>query len=365
MTRSGVRSPSRAVRRFRALLVVAGLAVALVAAVDLVFGLPETVALPPSTRTVPRPLAECTSTDGRTCEGLITLQSGWKIPYYQNYPLVDNTTAIHAVIVVHGTERNAESYFSGMLAAASGAKASTDTLILAPNFQAPDDDPDHKDARWEDEGWKVGDNSLRPEGLSSFAVMDQVLNELADKNAFPKLARITLVGHSAGGQYVQRYAALGRAPAASTGVEVDYVVANPSSYLYFNRYRPDPTDPTGRRFMVPQTSCRYNDYKYGLDNRNEYAAQLTAEAIIAQYIGRRVTYLLGQDDREDNHSLDTECEAQVQGANRYVRGISYYNYIQAYFPTTTHHLVTVPGVGHDHDAMFASPQGVSVLFGAG
>lgn len=340
--------------------------VALVSAAVLMLGLLE----PPNVHATPPvaapPPVECTSADGRTCEGRITLQSGWKIPYYRNYTLTDDAKISHAVIVVHGTGRNAQSYFGGMLEAASEVRGGTDTLILAPNFQAPDDDPDRAEARWDDDGWKIGDNALRPEALSSFAVMDQILTKLADKNTFPNLTRITLAGHSAGGQYVQRYAALGRAPATLTGVEVDYVVANPSSYLYLNRYRPDPTDPTGRHFTVPApTPCKYNNYKYGLDNRNQYGAQLSTEAIITQYIGRRVTYLLGGEDRQDNHSLDTGCEARMQGSSRYERGVSYYNYIQVYFPTSTHHLVVVPGVGHDHNAMFTSPQGVSVIFGAG
>lgn len=38
--------------------------------------------------------------------------------------------------------------------------------------------------------------------VSSFAAIDEVLHILADKTLFPNLTRVTIVGHSAGGQFV-------------------------------------------------------------------------------------------------------------------------------------------------------------------
>jgi hypothetical protein len=63
---------------------------------------------------------------------------------------------------------------------------------------------------------------------------------LADRSLFPNLKAVVLAGHSGGGQLVQRYAVVGKAAAAltSTGIHLRYVVANPSSYLYFSDERP-------------------------------------------------------------------------------------------------------------------------------
>lgn len=307
---------------------------------------------------------ECVSPVEDACTGAVDLGSGWRIPYYRNYPLAQNSAVTSAVIVVHGTGRNARSYFAGMLAAAANAHVRDRTLVLVPDFQATDDDPAEGTARWESEGWKIGDPAVSPSGLSSFEVLDRILDRLANKGAFPNLVEITLVGHSAGGQFVQRYAAIGLEPSLIRAPRIHYVVANPSSYLYLDRYRPDLNDPTGHHFMIPQNAqCDYNDYKYGLDHRNSYGNRTDDNAIIAQYISRRVTYLLGDADVFDNHSLDTDCAAALQGQNRFQRGVRYYNYIRSYFPTAPHDLVVVPGVGHDHDKMFASAQGEAAIFG--
>jgi hypothetical protein len=102
--------------------------------------------------------------------------------------------------------------------------------------------------------------------------MDKILTTLADKDRFPLLTWITLVGQSAGGQFVQRYAAGGRAPDAFAGVTIGYVTANPSSYLYLNSYRPVAQN-------LIESCPEYNNYKYGLDNRNEYFNELSDEQI--------------------------------------------------------------------------------------
>ncbi|WP_328603954.1 hypothetical protein OG943_28245 [Amycolatopsis sp. NBC_00345] len=86
--------------------------------------------------------------------------------------------------------------------------------------------------------WKDGGDSVSPAGISSFTVVDEILAGLADKQHFPDLTRITLIGHSAGGQFIQRYAVAGAAPAKLPGVSFHYVTANPSSYLYFTPDRP-------------------------------------------------------------------------------------------------------------------------------
>ena len=60
-----------------------------------------------------------------------------------------------------------------------------------------------------------------------------------------------LAGFSAGGQLVQRYAAVGK----GSDIDLRYVVGRPSSFLYFGAARPEAT-----------TGCAdFNRWKYGLD----------------------------------------------------------------------------------------------------
>ena len=262
------------------------------------------------------------------------------------------------MVVVHGINRNAQDYFGSIDRAAAHAGVTENTIIVAPRFQIERDEPGDHDAYWTDSGrnsWKDGGGAVAPAGLSSFTVMDEILTALADKDRLPLVSRIMLVGHSAGGQFIQRYAAGGRAPGALMDVTIGYVTANPSSYLYLNSYRP-----LGRK--LPRSCTGYNDYKYGLERRNAYLSILNDEQIRRQYISRRVTYLLGNADVDQDENLERDCAANVQGDNRFQRGLLYYSFMRTFFPAAKHDMVIVPEVGHDHDAMFNSPQGKTAIF---
>jgi pimeloyl-ACP methyl ester carboxylesterase len=280
------------------------------------------------------------------------------LPYYGNYSMLRGAAVTRAVIVVHGINRNAQDYFRSIDRAAAHAGVTENTIIVAPRFQIETDEREDHDAYWTDSGqnsWKDGGGALAPAGLSSFTVMDEILTALANKDRFPLLTWIMLVGHSAGGQFTQRYAAGGRAPDTLWGVTIGYVTANPSSYLYLNSHRP-----VGEN--LPETCPGYNDYKYGLERRNEYLSVLTHEQIIRQYTSRRVTYLLGSADVDQDRDFEMNCAANAQGDTRFQRGRFYYSFVRTFFPSTQHDMLIVPRVGHDHDAMFNSPQGKTAIF---
>ena len=173
-----------------------------------------------------------------------------KIPYFSNYSLgtTDNGIA-NAVIVIHGTNRNADDYYANMSTAASMRTAQTDSLIIvAPQFLTEADitqfSLDNEHLYWSNGGWKSGSNSKdnntnpRPEKISSYAVLDTIMFRLA-KN-FPNLKSIVFTGHSAGGQVTNRYSAT--TPIIETlcdqfNVSTKFIVANPSSYLYLDEKR--------------------------------------------------------------------------------------------------------------------------------
>lgn len=262
----------------------------------------------------------------------LTLPGGHKLRVYTNYPLLGGTIPDRAVVVVHGTDRNAEDYWRWTMDGASKAGHSA-ALVVAPLF----------DSAWSSNDWKDGDGGP----VSSYAALDQLLGMVADKARFSNIKRIVITGHSAGGQVTQRYAAVGNAPAP-----VSYVVMNPSSYVYLDKWRP-----------VANPCSSFNRWKYGLDKRNGYVAALTPAEVAARYTSRQVVIANGSLDTKDNHSMDTSCSANAQGKHRSARGKAYADRIKALYPSAPHSYIVVPGVGHDGQAMLSAPALRSVLYG--
>jgi hypothetical protein len=290
----------------------------------------------------------------------IALPYGADLQVLHNLPLTGDPDVTSAVVVVHGSGRNAARYFKSMLRAAHAAGRASDTLVIAPWFKTAMDLPTEREAVWSYGGWKRGAGAIRPAGLSTFTVLDHLLTSLGDRSIFPNLRRLTLAGHSAGGQFTQRYAVFGTAPNTLTALSVNYVVANPSSFLYFSEVRPS----ADGRFTVPSIGCSgFDAYKYGMARRRGYVAAMTTEQAIQNYLSRDVTLLSGDADVVDNGNEDTSCAALLQGPNRTVRAANYFAYLQSLAPDVRHRRIVIPGVAHDGRAMFGSPLAWPVLFG--
>lgn len=300
--------------------------------------------------------------EGNTC----------KIPYYSNVNSVDNenTSITRAVIALHGASRNAGEYYENMLIAAEMESTQLDTLlVISPQFLIESEiekfQLDSEHLYWSSGGWKIGflskneEQNPRSSRISSFTIMDSLMVRLA-KNS-PNLKTIVFSGHSAGGQFVNRYAAASLVPTEleNSGITMRFIVNNPSSYLYMD----DTRKITGtNNFEASQTNCAlFNEYKYGLDDLPDYLAAVGVERIRAQFPKREVVYLLGDEDNDLNSSsLDTSCEGALQGKHRLERGIIYYEYLQSYYGDTIKTKQTigmVPKVGHSHKGMFQSELG--------
>jgi hypothetical protein len=293
----------------------------------------------------------------------LTLPSGSAMTVFDNFPMSGASSVTRAVVVVHGTGRNAEGYYQRAVAAAKSAGVTDHTMVVAPWFKGDDGDKVASgEASWSNDAWKQGYPAESGSQVSSFTAMDNIMATLADKRRFPKLTHITLTGHSAGGQFTQRYAAFGKAPNVLNWVDFNFAVMNPSSYVYFDDARPGKSG----SFSVPSSSsCKdYNQYKYGLDGRQSYPGQLSAAAALAQYASRQVTIFNGGADTVDNGDLDTDCGAMLQGANRELRGQYFFNHFKALEPQAPHKRIVVPGVDHDSEAMLGSPLAAATLFGS-
>ena len=268
-----------------------------------------------------------------------------------------------AVLVLHGRLRNADVYFrSAKTAQAAAGDAGKAAIMIVPQFLAGIDVDAHQlpsdTLRWTLEGWEGGDDAVGPTAASSFDALDAILAKLADRTLFPNLKQVVVAGHSGGGQVVQRYAIAGKGEAALVrlGIGVRYVVANPSSYAYFNDERPQPA--------IAASCPGYNNWKYGMDSRPAYLAGPTSHVLEQGYVARRVIYLLGTKDTNPDHpALDKSCMAEAEGPYRYARGHAYAAVMQARDAGTPNHsLWDVAGVGHDGDKMLTSPCGLQALF---
>lgn len=297
-----------------------------------------------------------------TCTEQVDIGSGKMFQIQRTYSLMGiHPNVKRAVIVVHGTSQNPGSYFSYIINNTEALGLSTESMVIAPFFKELENNPGTNDLYWST-GWRSGNLSQNSgPRYSSFDVGDFLLLQLKDKTRFPNLKQITVVGHSAGGQYLQRFALGTQIPNDMPEYQFSFVVANPSSYAYLDNRRRIDTSTTD--FGVPSTSCStYNNWAYGLDALNSYMSRVSVSQLIAQYLPRKVTYLSGGADTVRDTNLVVTCEADLQGLNRNERERTYANHIETFYPNNNHRYLEVPNVGHSASGMFGSSQGRSVIF---
>jgi len=200
-----------------------------------------------------------------------------------------------AILAIHGVLRDADTSrtIAEAVRAASGVDPQS-VLLVEPQFLDDRDVADEplppQTLHWSHTGWEDGEDAHGPAPISSFAALDAILTRLADRAAFPALKTIVVAGHSGGGQLAQRYAVAARDEAlAKAGILVRYVVASPSSYVYFS-----PDRPAGAGFApFDAAACpAYDRWKYGLSGAPPYLAGRAAGALEEAYAGRDVIYLL-------------------------------------------------------------------------
>jgi hypothetical protein len=297
------------------------------------------------------------------CAGRIEIAPGRFVPSFQSFALGQGDSLVtDAVVVVHGTERNADEYFTTMVEAAALSGRLQSTVIIAPRFQTLDDAPAADEPYWTSNGWRVGDlsSSTGPlPRLSAYSAIDTILARLGNRTRFPRLSRIVVTGHSAGAQLVHRFAATSGAEPALSGIAVRYVAANPSTWLYLG---PERARDGAVAIPAVAASCPdYDDWHYGLQNRNTFANAVATSVLKQNLVRRQMTVMLGTADTL-TADLDVSCGANLQGARRYSRGLALMGYMNALNPGHAHRLVEVPGVGHSSRGMYTAPDGRRALF---
>jgi pimeloyl-ACP methyl ester carboxylesterase len=280
--------------------------------------------------------------------------------------------------------------------------------VIAPHFQASGnacaDGPDviaANDLDYACSDWK--DGLLDKSGtVDSYTVLDALL--AAAKSAFPGLVRVTIVGYSAGGQTIQRYAGGNKEHARTPSIATRYVIGSPGTYMYLDaqRVKADAVCTSASACALDATSFEvpayapdctttdshvdvnggaYDDYKYGLANRGGYLASIADVDLVAQYVARPIVYVLSEGDSRRvgvvnarypsgtptaYTALDKDCPAIVQApaesSFRLQRGLVYHRYVTSVFGAT-HRVVVVPECGHDDACVLGSAQGLAEIFG--
>lgn len=179
-------------------------------------------------------------------------------------------TAEKAIVVFHGVGHNPQTYLCYVLNAMEQAGKNyyvvslgllQDAVINGPSRRRSKKFQDklrkYKAINWPHfRDWIFGQHAGTD--LSSYNVIEQVVNKLTDKSIYPNLKKISLVGHGGGAQVVHRVAAM----PSLDHTELEFVVANPSTLLYVTEERPVPPSLA----ELKTGGCNYMDSTYVVDS---------------------------------------------------------------------------------------------------
>lgn len=231
------------------------------------------------------------------------------------------------VLVFHGASRNAEDYRNFAIAVAERFKV----LVAAPLFDRERFPAD----TYIRGGLLDKDGKLRLREQWTYALVPQLIVALREGEGKPDLPYY-LLGHSAGGQFLARFAAF-------YPTEAKRIVAgNPGSHLF------------------PRTGWKFG---YGFGG---LPAELGDEAALQRYLAAPLTLYLGTGDiLTDTANLDRSPEALLQGPHRLARGRACFEFAQKLAAgrgwAFNWHKVETPGIAHDGGGMFAAPEMAAAL----
>ena len=331
-----------------------------------------------------------------------------QFPLYSTHSLdILNQFNIRNILIVqHGNLRNANDYFCAAVNSLASLNIESSTvLIIAPQFLIPND------TIWDtfgnlqtststlpiyaSEGWKDGLLNINKEinvNIFSYEVYNFLLSRCLDTSFFPNVQKITLFGFSAGAQFLQRYAVMPNYQYNNPLATIQYIISDPSTFLYFNEQRPYSNGSDG--FAIPNWSwlqhtwntdtetqlpwltswnreCEaYNDWRYGFQNLVGYAKEYFASEVristaILAYAERNIVYLMGTKDScncklnaeeiscEDvtgrcvDNEMATYCQSMLQGTDRMDRMRKYVAYLRMFYGRPVHSLVYAQDIPHD------------------
>jgi poly(3-hydroxybutyrate) depolymerase len=218
------------------------------------------------------------------------------------------------VFVMHGTERNGETYRDHWAKHAQ----QNGFLLLVPEFSKHD---------YPEDAYQFGGVKNPDVEKWTFSVIEHLFDHVRTSESLAA-SSYYLYGHSAGAQFVHRYMIFMPKPRVAMAIS-----ANAGSYTL--PVYPAWTDP---------------GFPWALDK------SLIGEDQLKSVFARPLVVLLGEDDTDPNHKhLPKSSQALAQGATRLARGKNFYQRAEAQAAKLgtefKWRLQTVPGVGHSDSGM--------------
>lgn len=304
-------------------------------------------------------LPPCTSASS-DCLRTVTLTGNGSgdIDFYASFPIYEELAEWEdleaAIIVVHGANRDADNYFNFLMSTLQANSLQDKVVLISPFFKNAQE-ADGNEFYWTNTGWREGNNSLGPAAISSFEVVDKLMEQLADESHFPVLKKIIVTGHSSGALFTHVYAAANKVETANPDLVFEYVPANSQYYYYPDGQR---INESNDQLYTPTGCTGYDFWPLGFNIVPNYLASTDAAAFNGQFTSRSITYLLGNGTGSDPTLNTTDCAVTLLGSSRYRRGENMFQYLELAYPGGGHNhkKSIVNGIGHDGQGMYQSPE---------
>lgn len=281
--------------------------------------------------------------------------------FYSNYDIYEDKAKWEnlkkAVIVIHGGSFNADDYFGHLTSTFLDLGLSNSTVLISPHFKSEAENSD--DLYWRPYIYRDGKLSGSQLKISSFEVLDIIIDRLSNKEFFPVLDEIIVTGTSSGGRMTHTYAAANRSESKYSSINFEYIVSNSQYFYYPNSER---INEQTNNLYSPSGCSGMNNWPFGYQNVPEYINVLDKESFDNIFVNRSVTYLNGNGNYENGDINTDNCEYVLLGSTRFKRGENMFRYMNLkYNDNHNHKRVIVDGVSHNGRRMYQSSEFKSLL----
>ena len=255
----------------------------------------------------------------------------------------------NAIIVVHGNNRNSDDYFSNMMSAIISLGLENEVLVISPRFIIQGEKSSDSDWYWNTTSWKWGNQSYSQSGsnISSFAVLDTLLNRLNSENIYPNLESVLITGHSSGAAFTQLYSAT-KENNKYMEINLEFAVMNSQYFLHADSNR------LQNNQLLPLENCsNYNDWPSGFSNLNPYLLSISKNTSYNNFINNKVLYFIGTSDISMD-GIQSGCKYSAIGINRYEKTNNFITYMDLTINNHQHNKIEINGVGHSSSGMYSS-----------
>jgi len=288
-----------------------------------------------------------------------------QIPYASNRDISLKAPKVERLIVaIHSSSYDPDFYVDIIQKIAQEVHLLQEKLlIISPAFYRYDKTSLKDIVLWQTDPFWGNSRALylgKEQTLSAFEILDDMIEHILSSGNFPNLKQIVIFGHSAGGQFVNRYAASNTFMDRHR-IPVKFLVMAPSSYVYFSDKRA--YDKSREHFRTPETDdLSYDHWGYGLKKLYSFHRRhnVTAQKMTQRYPGLKIRYLVGSEDVQQSSTLDKNKEAMLQGLNRKERAVTYYNHLKNHFGNNikqSQDFYIIESVGHSAQGLISSERG--------